>query len=57
MKIAFLRKINAKRYERSKICYRHPHLAVTADCVISGFDGLIIKALLIQRDIDPFKYR
>ena len=35
--------------------YQYPHPAVTADCVIFGFDGFSIKALLIQRGIEPFK--
>ena len=38
-----------------KFCYRYPHPAVTADCVIFGFDGINIKVLLIQRGIEPFK--
>ena len=35
--------------------YQYPHPAVTADCVIFGFDGVSIKMLLIQRGIEPFK--
>ena len=35
--------------------YKYPHPAVTADCVIFGFDGVSIKVLLIQRGIEPFK--
>ena len=38
-----------------KYCYKYPHPAVTADCVIFGFDGLSIKVLLIQRGIEPHK--
>lgn len=38
-----------------KFCYKYPHPAVTADCVIFGFDGVCIKVLLIQRGIEPFK--
>ena len=38
-----------------RYCYRYPHPAVTADCVIFGFDGVSIKVLLIQRAIDPYK--
>jgi 8-oxo-dGTP diphosphatase len=38
-----------------KFCYKYPHPAVTADCVIFGFDGVSIKVLLIQRGIEPFK--
>ena len=36
-------------------CYKYPHPAVTADCVIFGFDGVNIQLLLIERLIDPFK--
>ena len=36
-------------------CYKYPHPAVTADCVIFGFDGINIKVLLIQRGIEPYK--
>lgn len=36
-------------------CYKYPHPAVTADCVIFGFDGVSIKVLLIQRGIEPYK--
>ena len=35
--------------------YRYPHPAVTADCVIFGFDGVSIKVLLILRGIEPYK--
>ena len=35
--------------------YKYPHPAVTADCVIFGFDGVSIKVLLIERGIEPFK--
>ena len=38
-----------------KYCYKYQHPAVTADCVIFGFDGINIKVLLIQRGIDPYK--
>ena len=39
-----------------KYCYKHPHPAVTADCVIFGFDeSNIMKVLLIQRGNDPYK--
>ena len=36
-------------------CYKYPHLAVTTDCIIFGFDGIKLKVLLIQRGGDPFK--
>ena len=35
--------------------YKYPRPAVTADCVIFGFDGVNIKVLLIQRGLEPFK--
>lgn len=35
--------------------YKYPHPAVTADCVIFGFDSVSIKVLLIQRGIEPYK--
>lgn len=35
--------------------YKYPHPAVTADCVIYGFDGDKLKILLIERGIEPFK--
>lgn len=35
--------------------YQYPHPAVTADCVIFGFNGMSIKVLLIQRGIEPYK--
>lgn len=38
-----------------RYCYMYPRPAVTADCVIFGFDGVNIKVLLIQRGFDPFK--
>lgn len=43
--------------EDLKYCYKYPHPAVTADCVIFGFDGMSIKVLLIQRGIEPYKGR
>ena len=42
--------------EKNKLySYKYPHPAVTADCVIFGFDGVSIKVLLIQRGIEPYK--
>lgn len=38
-------------------CYKYPHPALTCDCVIFGFDGLNIKVLLIERDIEPYAGR
>ena len=41
--------------EDNKYCYKYPHPAVTTDCVIFGFDGSELQALLIERGIEPFK--
>ena len=38
-----------------KYSYKYPHPAVTADCVIFGFDGVSIKILLVKRGIEPYK--
>lgn len=37
-----------------KYHYRYPHAALTADCVIFGFDGREIKVLLIERGNEPY---
>ncbi len=41
--------------EAKNYTYKYPHPAVTADCVIFGFDGQMLKVLLIERGIEPFK--
>lgn len=38
-----------------KYCYKYPHAALTADCVIFGFDGKQLNILLIERGIYPYK--
>lgn len=43
--------------ENNQYCYKYPHPAVTADCVIFCFDGTQLKVLLIKRGIDPYKGR
>lgn len=35
--------------------YQYPHPALTADCVIFGFDGERLKILLIERGLEPYK--
>lgn len=35
--------------------YKHPHPAVTVDCVVFGFDEADLKLLLIKREAEPFK--
>lgn len=41
--------------EEKNFCYKYPHPALAADCVIFGFDGVSIKVLLIQRGFEPYK--
>lgn len=40
-----------------KYSYKYPHPAVTADCVIFGFDGSNLNVLLVERGIEPYKGR
>ncbi|MDE6342459.1 MAG: NUDIX hydrolase [Muribaculaceae bacterium] len=35
--------------------YKYPHAALTADCVIYGFDGERLKILLVERGLEPYK--
>lgn len=35
--------------------YKYPHPAVTADCVVFGFDGHELKILLVERGNEPYK--
>lgn len=35
--------------------YKYPRPAMTADCVLFGFDGQALKILLIERGIEPYK--
>ena len=35
--------------------YEYPHPAVTADCVVFGFDEKGLKILLVERGKDPYK--
>lgn len=45
----------SKDVEASKgFCYKYPHAAVTADCVIFGFDGRQLKVLLVERGNEPY---
>lgn len=36
-------------------CYKYPRPALTADCVVFGFDGADLSVLLIQRKNEPFQ--
>lgn len=38
-----------------KYCYQYPHPAVTADCVIFGYDDGQLRVLLIERGAEPYK--
>ncbi len=37
-----------------KYHYRYPHAAITADCVIFGFNEKVIKILLVERGNEPY---
>lgn len=37
-----------------RYCYRYPRAALTADCVVFGFDGDRLKILLVERACEPF---
>lgn len=39
---------------QGKYCYEYPHAALTADCVIFGFDGKLIRILLVERGNEPY---
>ncbi len=41
--------------KRGKYTYDYPHAAITADCVVFGFDGKSLHVLLINRKIMPYK--
>lgn len=36
-------------------CYKYPRPAVTADCVVFGFDGADLSVLLIERKHEPYQ--
>lgn len=40
---------------RGNYCYRYPHAAITADCVIFGFTGKDLKILLVERKNEPYR--
>lgn len=42
------------KQEEPGYCYRYPHPAMTADCVIFGFDGRSLRVLLVERGMDPY---
>lgn len=39
---------------RKSYQYEYPHPALTADCVVFGFDGRTLHVLLIERGVQPF---
>lgn len=41
--------------DEKKYCYEYPHAALTADCVVFGFDGRELNLLLVERGADPYK--
>ena len=36
-------------------CYKYPHPAITADCVVFAHEGTSLYVLLIERGQDPYK--
>ncbi len=46
--------LNIGNDSEKNYCYRYPHAALTADCVIFGFNGKTLKILLIERGNEPF---
>lgn len=36
-------------------CYKYPHPAVTADCIVYNIEGETLKILLIKRKNEPYK--
>jgi 8-oxo-dGTP diphosphatase len=47
--------IQYNNMEEYKYHYKYPHPGVTTDNVIFGFDGNMVKVLLIERKFDPYK--
>ncbi len=41
--------------KNKKYSYGYPHPALATDCVVFGFDGYVIRILLIERGIEPYK--
>jgi len=39
----------------NEYCYEYPRPALSTDCVIFGFDGVVLNVLLIERGGEPFK--
>lgn len=35
--------------------YKYPHAALTADCVVFGYDGRQLHVLLVERGLEPYK--
>lgn len=42
------------KQDEPRYCYRYPHPAMTADCVIFGFNGKALKVLLVERGLEPY---
>ena len=38
--------------KKGQYTYEYPHPAVTADCVVFGYDGKVLKVLLIKRGVE-----
>lgn len=48
-------RLNYAKFFIMSYTYEYPHAAITADCVIYGFDGERLKILLIERGVEPYK--
>lgn len=46
--------INKKHLDQKGYTYEYPRPAVTADCVIFGFDGNSLRILLVERGVEPY---
>lgn len=46
--------IQLEKFKKTYV-YDYPHAAITADCVVFGFDGAKLNVLLIERGINPHK--
>lgn len=51
----FVSYLRIDKMKSQNYCYDYPRPAVTADCIIFGFDEGELKLLLIERGIEPFK--
>lgn len=48
------KKLKGRKDPEVGFYYRYPHAAITADCVIFGFNGKSLRILLIERGNEPY---